>query len=71
MVRTSEISVVGRSSPDATVSVNGLLAKVDTDGTFESTRSLLLQEGPNLIEVIASDLTGAVRTRVLTVIFIE
>ena len=70
VVRASEISVVGRSSPDATVSVNGLLAKVDESGNFETPQSLRLQEGPNLIEVIASDLSGLVRTRVLTVIYI-
>ena len=65
---SEEIPVAGRSSPDATVSVNGVLADTDTLGNFEALLSL--EEGPNLIEVIASDLAGDVRTTVLMVIYI-
>ena len=68
VVSSEEIPVAGRSSPDATVSVNGVLADTDTLGSFEALLSL--EEGPNLIEVIASDLAGDVRTTVLMVIYI-
>ena len=69
IVRSPEISVAGRASPDATVSVNGQLADMDVSGKFGS-RSLPLEEGPNLIEVIASDLAGDVRTLILMVIYV-
>ena len=59
---------MGRASPDATVSVNGQLGAMDESGNFRILLSL--KEGPNLIEVIASDLAGDVRTLVLTVIYI-
>ena len=70
IVRSADILVTGRASPDATVSVSGQLAVVDPSGRFATARPLQLEEGPNLIEVIASDLAGDVRTLVLTVIYI-
>ena len=70
VVSSDRISVMGRASPDATVSVNGQLAAVDDLGNFETTEPLVLSEGPNLIEVIASDLTGEVQSQVLTVVYI-
>ena len=68
MVNSEEIAIMGRASPDATVSANGQLASMDPSGNFEAL--LALEEGPNLIEVIASDLAGEARTLVLTVIYI-
>jgi hypothetical protein len=68
IVRSAEIPVTGQTSPDATVSVNGQLADVDSSGSFEAL--LALEEGPNLIEVIATDLAGDVRSQVWTVIYI-
>ena len=70
IVGSADINVIGRSSPDATVSVNGQVADVDASGRFSTAEPLTLEEGPNLIEVIASDLAGGVETRVLTVIYI-
>ena len=64
VVATQTVTVGGRSSPDATVSVNGHLALLDPTGQFNV--SLPLTEGPNLIEVIASDLAGNVEERLLT-----
>ena len=60
----------GRASPDATVSVNGQLLDPDISGQFRANQSIpSLKEGPNLIEVIASDLAGEARSEVMTVIF--
>ena len=70
VVSSAAITVTGRSSPDATVSVNGQIAVVEADGRF-STSDVGLQEGPNLIEVIASDLAGEERTLVLMVIYMR
>ncbi|MCE2403808.1 MAG: hypothetical protein J4F43_01475 [Dehalococcoidia bacterium] len=70
VVDTPNVIVSGRSSPDATVSVNGQIAEVDAEGSFSTPEPVTLQEGPNAIEVIASDLAGGVETMVLTVISI-
>ena len=70
VVRSPEVSLGGRASPDATVSVNGQLLDQDTHGQFLANQSTApLKEGPNLIEVIGSDLAGEVRSAVMTVIF--
>ena len=69
VVTSAAIPAVGRTSPDATVSVNGRLVEIDLSGNFQTL--LTLEEGINLIEVIASDLSGEVLTRVLTVIYIR
>ena len=68
MVTSEEISVRGTSAPDATVSVNGQLANIQASGEFETVRPLFLEEGPNIVEVIATDLSGEVRAEVLVVI---
>ncbi len=68
VVDAPDVMVSGRSSPDATVSVNGQIAEVDADGSFRTTAPVILQEGPNVVEVIASDLAGGVESKVLTVI---
>ena len=69
VVRSNEIPFAGRASPDATVSINGHLVELDPSGEFETTVSLPPVEGPNLLEVIASDLAGDVKTEVRTVVF--
>ena len=69
VVTSAAIAAVGRASPDATVTLNGRLAEMDVAGNFSILFSL--DEGINLIEVIASDLVGEVLTRVLTVIYIR
>ena len=68
VVRETAILVSGKTAPDATVSVNGRLAVVDESGGFALAEPLAVAEGPNLIEVIASDLSGAIRTSVSSVI---
>jgi hypothetical protein len=70
VVGSAEVTVAGRSAPDATVSVNGQVADIDASGRFSSAEPVTLMEGPNLIEVIASDLAGGIETMVLTVVYI-
>lgn len=67
-VAEAELHVNGRSSPDATVSVNDQLASMNISGEFEATLQLLV--GPNLIEVIASDLGGTVRSQLLVIVYL-
>ena len=68
IVYTFETAVAGVTAPDAVVSVNGALVEVDADGNFSTTVSL--EEGPNSIEVIASDYEGHEASQILTVIYV-
>jgi len=68
VVSTPEIPVSGLTSPDAAVSINGTLISVDADGTFTTT--VRLSEGPNLVEVLSSNLAGEEEYRLLSVIYI-
>ena len=58
VVSTESITVSGMTTPDAVVSVNGEIIAVDALGGFSA--SVLLLEGPNLIEVVSSDLSAQV-----------
>ncbi len=66
-VYTSDIIVRGQTDPDAVVSVNEAVVDVDADGKFSTT--VVLEEGPNLIEVTASNFEGNENSLVLTVIY--
>ena len=65
---SGEVEVKGRTSPGAVVSVNGELAEVDDGGNF--TTMVVLEEGPNIIEVIASDLEGNQESSTLAIIYV-
>ncbi len=67
IVTTSIISVSGTTNQDAVVSVNGETVEVDEQGNFTTT--VALEEGPNIIEVIASDFEGNEEGTVLAVIY--
>ena len=56
VVRSDRVLLHGVTSADATVSVNGLILEVQSDGTFELT--LPLEPGPNIVDIVASDLEG-------------
>jgi len=56
VVRSETVLLRGLTTADAIVSVNGVIVDVQPDGTFELT--LLLEAGPNIVEVVASDLSG-------------
>ncbi len=68
VVTTPSITVRGKSTEDAVVSVNGQLADVGADGTFESFVSL--ESGPNTIEIVANDFNGGQNSKILTVIYV-
>lgn len=56
VVATSEVEVIGETLPTAIVSVNGTLVPVEADGGFSTT--VTLEEAPNVIEIVASDIGG-------------
>ena len=55
-IEIGAVGVLGKTRPDAVVAVNGVPVEVDVTGTFR--HDLILEDGANLIEVIASDLLG-------------
>jgi len=67
VVNQSTVQVQGRTLPDAVVTVNGEMVAVDGEGRFSTV--VLLEEGPNVIEVIASDFEGNQESQVITVIY--
>jgi hypothetical protein len=50
------MEIVGQAPAGAVVSINDDILIVGSDGQFKSTVSL--EEGPNVIEIIASDASG-------------
>ncbi|MBM4445403.1 MAG: hypothetical protein FJ020_08930 [Chloroflexi bacterium] len=67
VVNTAVILVKGTTNPDAVVTVNGTVADVDADGNFSV--MVTLEEGPNLIEVYASDFEYREASEILTVVY--
>jgi len=69
IVRGDSLFLTGHANPDAVMSINGVIISVASDGSFGV--SLALNPGPNLIEIVASDLSGATESRVITVISLD
>lgn len=67
IVNTHTVMVAGQSLPDAVVSVNGELANMDPQGNFHLT--IQLDEGPNILEVVASDDSGTEVNAILSLIY--
>ncbi len=67
IVTTDTFDIVGRTSVDALVSVNDEFPDVAIDGTFTST--VTLDEGPNVIEVVASTSAGEESSIVILIIY--
>ena len=57
----------GRTTVDALVSVNDFVVDVDEEGSFAF--AMDLEEGPNVIEVVASNAAGEQQDEVLLVIY--
>ena len=62
------VRVLGNSRVDAVVGVNGVPVDVATDGRFQ--RDIPLEEGVNLIEVVATGLSGEAVYQPVAVFFI-
>jgi len=67
VVDTSQVDVIGSSLPGAVVSVNEEILIVGSDQQFKTT--VFLDEGPNVIEIIASDDSGNETSLILTVTY--
>lgn len=67
IVNIASIPVIGQTTPGAVVSVNGNLADVDAVGKFQ--KAVMLDEGTNVIQVVASDENGTELNVILLVIY--
>jgi len=65
VVNTSQVDVVGTAPAGAVVSVNDEILIVGNDQHFQTTE--FLEEGPNLIEIVASDTNGNETSLILAV----
>lgn len=70
VVASDTVTVAGVTSPDATVSVNGILVTPDADGRFSIELTADPQDNPLPVEVIATSVAGEQLSLVRTVIFI-
>jgi uncharacterized protein YfaP (DUF2135 family) len=68
-VYAAALEVKGKTEADAVLSVNGVTVEVNADGSFSTT--VTLEEGPNPIEVLASDFEGNEGSSILTVIYVK
>ena len=64
-----DIPVLGVTRPDAVVAINGNPLEVGASGIFSGSSSL--EEGANLVEVVATDIVGNVRSEVIAVFYIR
>ncbi|MCH8103556.1 MAG: hypothetical protein IIB28_10445, partial [Chloroflexi bacterium] len=69
IVHGNTLFLSGRANPDAVLSINGVIIPVDSDGVFGVNVSL--EPGPNLLEVVVSDLAGNTESRIITVISLD
>lgn len=67
VVDTPQVKVIGMAPQETVVTVNDEILLVGEDQKFEAT--IALDEGPNLIEIIASDLDGNEASQLLTVFY--
>lgn len=68
-VYSADLEVKGTTEADAVLSVNGVTVEVNEDGSFSTI--VTLEEGPNPIEVLASDFEGNEGSAILTVIYVR
>lgn len=67
VVSTPQVDVTGSAPAGTVVSINEQILIVDADLQFRT--SVILEEGPNLIEIVASDENGHEVSALLTVIY--
>jgi hypothetical protein len=67
VVNVPQIEVVGQAPPDTVVSINDEVVVVGPEGQF--TTVVALVEGPNAIEIVASDVEGTEVDTILSVVY--
>lgn len=67
VVNTSVITISGQTTPGAVVSIDGDLVNVEANGKFQA--QVALEEGPNVLEITASDDKGSELNSVVRLIY--
>jgi len=67
VVDVAQIEVVGQAPPGTVVSINDEILVVGPEGQF--TTAVTLVEGPNVLEIVASDAEGTEIDTILTVVY--
>ena len=67
VVRSQDIRLSGRTGPQGVASVNGVAVAVDELGIFST--SVVLEPGPNIIDVVATNNEGQVLSGVVAIIY--
>ena len=67
IVSTGIIRLSGRTGPEAVISVNGVSSPIDLVGKFSTL--LVLEPGPNIIDVVSTNSDGQVMSAVAAVIY--
>jgi hypothetical protein len=67
VINTAQVEVIGSAPTGTVLSINDEIILVGDDEQFKAAVSL--EEGPNLIEIIASDIDGNESSLLLTVIY--
>ncbi|MBN1450001.1 MAG: hypothetical protein JW963_03225 [Anaerolineales bacterium] len=67
VVNTPQVELIGAAPPDTVVTVNDEILIVGPEQEFKL--SIPLEEGPNLIEIVASDINGNEIDQLLTVYY--
>ena len=69
VVDASTVTITGVTTPDALLSVNGQAIAVELDGSFSV--DVQLEQGPNFVEFVSSNLRGQETSRVISVVSIQ
>ena len=67
IVSTGIIRLSGRTGPEAVISVNGVSSPIDLVGNFSTL--VVLEPGPNIIDVVSTNSDGQVMSAVAAVIY--
>ena len=67
-VSTETVTVTGGTRTDAVVGINGIPVEVNALGIFAT--AVTLEEGPNFIEIVATDIEGNVRFLTVAVFYL-
>lgn len=69
VIEASEVTIVGTTTPDALLSINGQAVEVELNGSFSI--DLVLDPGPNFVEIVSSNLRGQETSRVISVVSVQ
>lgn len=67
LVSMPEVELLGEATPGAVISIGDEILLVPPEGVFRQT--IHLEEGPNAIEIVASDISGEQQSFILTLVY--